>query len=56
MSEVSEYVPDRVFDAPRQLVWRACTDPQLLSRWYGPGVETVVHKFDLRPVGCGLAR
>lgn len=56
MNEVSEYVLDRVFDAPRQLVWRACTDPQLLSRWYGPGVETVVHKFDLRPVGCGLAR
>ena len=43
MSELPEYVLDRIFDAPRPLVWRAWTDPQLLARWYGPGVETIIH-------------
>jgi uncharacterized protein YndB with AHSA1/START domain len=26
----------RVFDAPRELVWKAWTDPQHLARWWGP--------------------
>jgi len=51
MSELPEYTLDRVFDAPREMVWRAWTDPELLSRWYGPGVETIIHKFDLKPGG-----
>ncbi len=54
MSELPEYVLDRVFNAPRELVWRAWTDPELLSRWYGPGVETIIHEFDLRPGGMWL--
>ena len=51
MSEVPEYVVDRKFDAPRAMVWRAWTDPELLARWYGPGVDTIIHKFDLKPGG-----
>lgn len=51
MSEIPEYVLDRVFDAPRAMVWRAWTDPALLARWYGPGVETIIHTFDLKPGG-----
>lgn len=51
MSELPEFVTDRVFDAPRGLVWQAWTDPDLLQRWYGPGVETIIHEFDLRPGG-----
>lgn len=51
MSELPEYVLDREFDAPRDMVWRAWTDPELLARWYGPGVETIIHKFDLKPGG-----
>lgn len=51
MSELPEYVVDREFDAPREMVWRAWTDPELLARWYGPGVETIIHKFDLKPGG-----
>lgn len=51
MSELPEYVLERVFDAPRDMVWRAWTDPELLARWYGPGVETIIHKFDLKPGG-----
>jgi uncharacterized protein YndB with AHSA1/START domain len=26
----------RIFDAPRELVWKACTDPELAKRWWGP--------------------
>ena len=54
MSDLPEYSLNRVFDAPRELVWRAWTDPELLNRWYGPGVETVIHQFDLEPGGCWL--
>ena len=54
MSDLPEYILDRVFDAPREMVWRAWTDPELLSRWYGPRVETIIHKFDLTPGGVWL--
>ena len=54
MSKLPEYSLERVFDAPRELVWRAWTDPELLYRWYGPGVETVIHQFDLEPGGFWL--
>lgn len=51
MTDLPEYVLERVFDAPRDLVWRAWTEPELLSRWYGPGVETIIHKLDVRSGG-----
>ena len=54
MSDLPEYVYEREFDAPVDLVWRAWTDPELLSRWYGPNVETIIHQFDLEPEGCWL--
>lgn len=54
MSDLPEYVLDRVFDAPREMVWRAWTNPELLSRWYGPGIDTIIHKFDLEPGGMWL--
>ena len=54
MSDLPEYVIDRKFDAPRALVWRAWTDPDILHRWYGPNVETVIHRFDLEPGGAWL--
>ncbi|MCG8441710.1 MAG: SRPBCC domain-containing protein [Caulobacterales bacterium] len=54
MSDLPEFALDRVFDAPRELVWRAWTEPDLLHRWYGPGVETIIHAFDLRPGGAWL--
>ncbi len=54
MSDLPEYILDRVFDAPRDMVWRAWTDPALLARWYGPNVETIIHKFDLKPGGVWL--
>ena len=54
MSDTPEYVIDRVFDAPRDMVWRAWTDPELLAQWYGPRVETIIHEFDLTPGGLWL--
>ncbi len=40
MGELPTYVLERTFAAPRELVWKTWTDPELLPRWYGPGVET----------------
>lgn len=54
MSDLPEFVLDRVFAAPRELVWRAWTDSDLLAQWYGPNVETVIHRFDLEPEGVWL--
>ena len=42
----------RVFDAPKELVFKAWTDPELLTKWWGPeGVTTPVCKMDARPGG-----
>lgn len=42
----------RIFDAPRELVFRAYTDPELIPRWWGlRGNTTTVEKMDLRPGG-----
>ena len=43
----------REFDAPRDLVYRAFTDPDLLVQWLGPRRLTmVVDKFDVRDGGA----
>jgi len=54
MTNPAEYIFDRRFDAPLALVWRTWTDPELLARWYGPGIETIIHAYDLRPGGAWL--
>jgi uncharacterized protein YndB with AHSA1/START domain len=47
-----EIILAQVFDAPRELVWRACTDPDLVSQWWGPrNLKTTVEKMDARPGG-----
>lgn len=51
MTDTPQLVLERRFDAPRALVWRTWTDPELLHRWYGPGCETTIHSYDLRPGG-----
>jgi uncharacterized protein YndB with AHSA1/START domain len=48
-SNLPTYEMERVFDAPRQMVWRTWTEPELLARWYGPNVETIVHRLDVKP-------
>jgi uncharacterized protein YndB with AHSA1/START domain len=45
-------VIERVFDAPRELVWKAWTDPEMFKRWWGPKDFTVPHcTIDLRVGG-----
>ncbi|MGH3803847.1 MAG: SRPBCC family protein, partial [Pseudonocardiaceae bacterium] len=42
----------RVFDAPREAVFRAYTDPLLLPGWWGPaGMSTTVEQMELRVGG-----
>lgn len=42
----------RVFNAPRELVWAAYTDPQHVPNWWGPGSpKTIVDEMDVRPGG-----
>ena len=54
MSDLPTYVLEREFDAPAALVWRTWTEADLLARWYGPRVETVVHQLDVKPGGLWL--
>lgn len=50
-----EIVIKRTFDAPRELVWRAWTDPEHLMRWWGPkGFTSPFCKVDLRVGGTYL--
>ncbi len=43
----------RVFDAPRELVWRAWTEPSMWAQWFGPGHFTAsVPELDLRVGGA----
>jgi uncharacterized protein YndB with AHSA1/START domain len=45
-------VGSRVFDAPRDLVFSAFSDPKHLSQWWGPdGFTTTTSAFDFRPGG-----
>ncbi|HEV7446361.1 MAG TPA: SRPBCC domain-containing protein [Steroidobacteraceae bacterium] len=54
MSDLPTYVLERIFAAPRELVWKTWTDPKLLPRWYGPKVETIIHRLELKPGGLWL--
>lgn len=51
-AETCELTSRRKFDAPRDLVYRAWTEPELLAQWWGPnGFTNTFHVFDLRPGG-----
>jgi len=43
---------ERVFDAPRDVVFQAMTDPALIPEWWGPhGTTTTVDHMDVKPGG-----
>ena len=45
-------VTTRVFNAPRELVFEAWTNPKHLVQWWGPnGFTTTVRAIDVRPRG-----
>ncbi|HET7681446.1 MAG TPA: SRPBCC domain-containing protein [Xanthobacteraceae bacterium] len=51
-NNLQEFVITRVFDAPRDLVWKAFTEPQRMKEWWGPkGVTVIKSEMDLRPGG-----
>jgi len=42
----------RIFDAPRELVFRMWTDPEHVGNWWGPtGFKTTTQLIDVRPGG-----
>lgn len=50
----NEFTIERTFDAPRETIWRAWTDPTIAARWWHPeGVTTPPEsvKIDLRESG-----
>ena len=51
-SELKELVITREFDAPRERVWKAWTDPEMVKRWWGPeGFTAPSIMIDLRVGG-----
>jgi uncharacterized protein YndB with AHSA1/START domain len=51
-SDPRSIVGSRVFDAPRDLVFAAFTDPKNLAQWWGPnGFTTTTHSFEFRAGG-----
>jgi uncharacterized protein YndB with AHSA1/START domain len=36
----------REFDAPRDLVWKAMTDPTLVAQWWGRGNKLVIERME----------
>jgi uncharacterized protein YndB with AHSA1/START domain len=55
LGTMQELVTTRIFDAPREVVFQAWTDPERLQRWWGPkGFTNPVCEVDVRPGGAIL--
>ncbi len=51
-THVAVIVMQRSFDAPRERLWNALTDPRQVARWYGGRAdESPVCEMDVRPGG-----
>ena len=42
---------ERIFNAPRERVWKALSDPKLVAQWWGRGNKVVIEKFDFERGG-----
>jgi uncharacterized protein YndB with AHSA1/START domain len=51
VSSTRDFVLIRIFDAPRDLVWKCWTDPDHLAAWWGPEGFTNEVDMQLRPGG-----
>src|SRR3989442_10951037 len=50
-----ELIISRIIDAPRERVFKAWTDPELLKQWFAPlPYTTPVAELDVRPGGANL--
>jgi uncharacterized protein YndB with AHSA1/START domain len=55
MAADKEFIISRVFDTPRERVWKAWTEAERLKQWWGPkGFKVHTCKVDLRPGGMFL--
>ncbi|PJZ49979.1 SRPBCC family protein [Leptospira saintgironsiae] len=47
-----EIIGIKTFDAPRELVWDAWTDPKHVAIWWGPnGFTNTIHEMSVKPGG-----
>ena len=52
-----ELVLTRIIDAPREKLFRAWTDPELLKQWFAPlPYTTPVAELDVRPGGANYVK
>src|SRR5687767_15738219 len=52
---IRELVLTRLIDAPREKLFRAWTNPELMKRWFAPAPWTIAHvEVDLRAGGSSL--
>ena len=52
MEDNKEIIIEHVFDAPKELVWRAWTEPEMVKKWWGPaGFSAPSIKIDFRITG-----
>jgi len=42
---------ERIFNAPRERVWRAFTDPKLLAQWWGRGNKLDIERMEVQRGG-----
>jgi uncharacterized protein YndB with AHSA1/START domain len=42
---------ERIFNAPRDRVWKAMTDPKLVAQWWGRGNKLVVERLEVERGG-----
>jgi uncharacterized protein YndB with AHSA1/START domain len=42
---------ERIFDAPRDRVWRAFTEPGLVAQWWGRGNKLTIERFEVERGG-----
>lgn len=48
-----ELIITRTLNAPRELVWEVCTDPDHIKHWWGPtGFTNTIFKMDVKPGGA----
>jgi uncharacterized protein YndB with AHSA1/START domain len=42
---------ERIFNAPRERVWQALSDPALVAQWWGRGNKLVIERMDMQRGG-----
>lgn len=48
----NEMVITRIFDAPRELMWKVWTEPEHIAQWWGPiGFTNTIHEMHVKEGG-----